>query len=96
MALVVDERADSVAFDVRVAPRASRDAIAGEHAGALKVSLTAPPVDGKANAALAALLAEALGVAVRDVRIVRGETGRNKRVEVRGVTADAVRALVRS
>lgn len=81
-------------FDVRVVPRASRDAIVGEHDGALKIALTAPPVEGEANAALVALLAKELGVAKRDVVLLRGEASRSKRVEVRGVDAAAVRALV--
>ncbi|AKF10171.1 Hypothetical protein DB32_007320 [Sandaracinus amylolyticus] len=77
-----------------MAPRSSRDAILGVHDGAMKVALTAPPVEGEANAALVALLAKKLGVAKRDVVLLRGETSRAKRVEVRGVAADAVRALV--
>ena len=83
-----------VRFEVRVAPRASRDAVLGVHEGALKVALTAPPVDGEANAALVAFVAKRLGVAKRDVVIVRGETSRQKQLEVRGVGAEAVRALV--
>lgn len=91
--LSIEEVAGGVRFDVRVAPRASRDAIVGVHDGALKVALTAPPVEGEANAALIALLAKKLGVAKRDVVLLRGETSRAKRVEVRGVGAAAVRDL---
>lgn len=72
-------------FDVRVAPRASRDAVQGIHDGALKVALTAPPVEGAANAALCKLIAKTLGVPKRAVTIVRGETSRNKSVHVQGV-----------
>lgn len=72
MALRVTEVHGRVRFDVRVAPRASREAIVGEHDGALKVALTAPPVDGAANAALVALIAGALGVPKRAVTLVRG------------------------
>jgi uncharacterized protein (TIGR00251 family) len=93
--IAIEEGAGLVRFDVRVVPRASRDAIVGEHDGALKIALTAPPVEGEANAALVALLAKKLGVAKRDVVLVRGEASRSKRVEVRGVSADAVRALAR-
>jgi uncharacterized protein (TIGR00251 family) len=89
------ERGDGwVRFDVRVVPRASRDAVVGEHAGAIKIALTAPPVDNAANAALIALLARELDVARRDVSIVRGETSRTKRLEVRGATVERVRALL--
>ncbi|MCA9600413.1 MAG: DUF167 domain-containing protein [Polyangiales bacterium] len=76
-----------VGFDVQVAPRASRTAALGIHAGALKIALAAPPVDGEANAALVEFFAKALGVPKRDVRIVRGATSKRKHVEVLGVTA---------
>jgi len=86
---------DAVILRVRVAPRASREAIAGVHDGALKVSLTAPPVEGAANAALVKLLAKRLGVPRRDVAILRGESGRDKTLRVVGTTPDAIRALAR-
>ena len=92
--IAIEEAGGAVRFDVRVAPRASREAIQGEHDGAIKVALTAPPVEGAANAALIAFLARRLGVAKRDVAIVRGESSRAKRVEVRGASAEAVRALL--
>lgn len=79
---------------VRVQPRASRDGVKGVREGALEVSLTAPPVEGEANSALVAYLAKRLGVAKRDVRIVQGETGRNKVLELRGVSEAGVRGLV--
>lgn len=93
--IAIEEAPGLVRFDVRVSPRASRDAVQGEHAGAIKIALTAPPVDGEANAALIAFVAKQLGVAKRDVVIVRGETSRSKRLEVRGASADAVRTLLR-
>ena len=62
---------------------ASHDEFAGIHAGALKVRLTSPPVDGKANAALIAFLAEAFGVAKRQVTLLKGETGRAKQLRIR-------------
>lgn len=84
----------SLLIAVRVAPRAAREAIAGVHDGALKVSLTAPPVEGAANAALIKLLSKRLGVPKRAVRIVAGEQSRNKRVALDGVDAATLRALV--
>lgn len=76
---------------VRVQPRASRAGIAGWRPdGALGVRVTAAPVDGAANAAVGALLAEALGVRVSAVEIVRGATGRDKHVRVAGLTLDDV------
>ena len=77
---------------VRVQPRASRDALAGERDGALLVRLTAPPVEDAANEALGRVLGKALGVAPSRVRIVAGATGRNKRVAVQGASLADVRA----
>ena len=81
-------------FDVKVAPRASRNAVTGVHAGALKLSVTAAPVDGAGNDALIALLAERLSLPKRALRIVRGERQRNKTVCVEGLPADRLRALL--
>jgi len=67
---------------VQVQPRASCDEFAGIHAGALKVRLTSPPVDGKANAALIAFLAESFGVAKRQVTLLKGESGRTKQLRI--------------
>ena len=87
------ESGDGIVFSVRVQPRASRDAIGGEWQGALKVRLTAPPVEGRANDALRRLLAERLEIPVAAVRILSGARRRTKRVEVRGVTATRILAL---
>jgi uncharacterized protein (TIGR00251 family) len=92
--VAIEEAPGSVRFAVLVAPRASREGVLGVHDGALKVALTAPPVDGAANAALIAFLAKALGIAKRSVRITGGSSTRRKRLEVDGVGAAAVRALV--
>jgi hypothetical protein len=78
---------------VHVQPRASRSEVVGTHGAALKVRLLAPPVDGAANDALVALLAERLGVPRRAVRIVAGMSSRAKTVEIDGTTEAAVRAL---
>ncbi len=91
------QRGGTVAFAVRVQPRASRPpwrAIVGEWQGALKVQLTAPPVDNRANEALQRLLADALKIPVAAVRIVSGERSRTKRVEVQGVSSAQVLAVV--
>jgi uncharacterized protein (TIGR00251 family) len=79
---------------IRVAPRASRDAIVGVLDGALKVALTAPPVEGAANDALVRLLAKALGVPKGAVRLVQGERSRDKVVEIAGVDEATVHALI--
>jgi len=88
------ETDDALAFDVRVAPRASRSEIAGEHDGALKVRVAAPPVDGAANEELARLLAKTFGVAARDVEVVSGQASKTKRVRVRGGKASVLIKLI--
>ena len=87
------EREGAIEFRVRVQPRASRDAIEGEWQGALKIRLTAPPVDDRANDACRRLLADHLNIPLSAVRILSGERSRTKRIEVRGVSAGRVRGL---
>lgn len=84
----------SVIFSVRVQPRANRDECAGEFQGALKIRLTAPPVDDRANAALCRFLADRLNVSLSAVKILSGAHSRTKRIEVRGITAAQVQALL--
>jgi uncharacterized protein (TIGR00251 family) len=88
------EDAGGVVLELLVQPRASRTRVVGEHDGRLKVQLAAPPVDGEANAALVAFLADALGVRRADVELLRGEAGRRKTVRVRGATAAAAVAAL--
>ena len=76
---------------VRVQPRAKRDEVVGERAGAIVIRLAAPPVDGKANAALCAFIAKAAKVPRSRVKIVRGQTSRDKVVRVEGVTREELR-----
>jgi uncharacterized protein len=95
-ALRIDDRGRSVRFSVRVQPRAARSEIVGLHGEALKVRLSAPPVDGAANVALVELLAEALGVPRRCVRVVSGATSRGKVVEVDGVNVENILRLARA
>ena len=85
-------REGSVRFEVAARPRARKSRILGVREGAVVVQLAAAPVDGAANAELVETLAAALGVARRDVTLVRGETSRTKVVDVRGLTLDVVRA----
>jgi uncharacterized protein (TIGR00251 family) len=88
------DEAGAVVLEVLVQPRASRTRVVGEHGGRLKLQLAAPPVDGEANAALVAFLAEALGVRRADVVLARGDTGRRKTVRVAGTTAAAAIAAL--
>jgi uncharacterized protein (TIGR00251 family) len=75
-------------------PRASKSRLLGVREGALEVALAAPPVDGAANAELLRTLARALGVSVSAVELVRGSSGRTKLVEIRGLTAERLAALL--
>jgi len=75
---------------VKVIPRSSKNSIEWVEEGSLKVRLTAPPVDGLANEALVALLAERLAVSKRCITIVRGATSRQKMVGITGLTVEDV------
>jgi uncharacterized protein (TIGR00251 family) len=91
---MIHPTSDGIVIDIRVIPRAGRSGIAGTRDGALLVRLTAPPVEGAANAELVEVIAKALGVPKRSVTIVSGERSRQKRVGVVGVSAsDALRKL---
>ena len=86
----IHEAVSGVTFSVKVHPRAKKNGITGQVGDALKVALTAPPVDGKANKACIEFLAELLKVPRSSVSIVAGLTTRNKVVRVAGLTADEV------
>jgi uncharacterized protein (TIGR00251 family) len=85
----------SVRISVYVQPRASKTEIAGMHGDALKIRLTAPPVDNAANAALIEFIAGKLGIPKGSVRVAAGATSRRKVVEIAGVTLEAVTAALR-
>lgn len=87
---------DGVEILLHVQPRASRTCFQGEHGGRLKVSLAAPPVDGAANEALVRFLADVLGVPRRQVEIVSGASGRQKRARIRGIDAARAEARLRA
>lgn len=72
----------TVRLAIHVQPRASRNAVVGWHGDAVKVALTAPPVDGAANAALLALLAGHFGLRKQQVRLLQGDSSRQKLVEL--------------
>jgi uncharacterized protein (TIGR00251 family) len=80
-------RDDGLVVAIRVTPRGGRDAIAAGTDEHLAARLAAAPVDGKANAALIALVAKSFGVAKRDVTLIGGDTARLKRLHVAGDAA---------
>lgn len=80
-----------VSLQLHIQPGAKRSEIAGEHGDALKLRLAAPPVDGRANAALLEFLAETLALPRRNLRLVSGETSRRKRVEADAISVELAR-----
>lgn len=74
-----------------IQPKASKNEIIGPHNGALKIKITAPPVDGKANVALVDFLSDVLDLPKRQIEILKGETGRNKSVEILGLSEEDLR-----
>lgn len=85
---------DGVALEVLVQPRASRARLGPVHGDRIKIAVTAPPVDGEANAAVIELVARALGVARGAVAVTAGLASRRKTVAVRGVDAARVTAAI--
>src|SRR5215472_19138024 len=92
--LDIQERDRTATFSVRVQPRASKDEIAGEMNGALKVRLHAPAVENRANEALIQFLAQLLKTPKSAVRILSGDRSRTKRIEIRGVTGQQIQPLL--
>ncbi|MBI1916803.1 MAG: DUF167 domain-containing protein [Planctomycetes bacterium] len=84
--IVITEHAEGLVLPVRAQPRARKPGILGEQAGALKIAVTAPPEDGRANEALVEALANCLGVKRSQVTLLAGVTARDKRFLIRGVT----------
>jgi uncharacterized protein (TIGR00251 family) len=87
------EESGAITFAVRVIPRAKLGCLAGEHDGALRVRVTAPPVDGAANEELVRTLARALSVPPRAVQIIAGHSSKLKRVRVSGISRDLLAKL---
>lgn len=79
---------DGIVFKVRVQPRASANGLAGVMEDAVKLRLTAPPVEGKANEACRAFLARLFSVPRAQVQILSGDTGRNKKIKVQGISPE--------
>ena len=87
----VHEMSASVTFAIKVHPRAKKNAITGEVGGALKISLTAPPAEGRANAACIEFFARLLKVPRTSVTIASGLSSRNKVIQVEGLPAGEAR-----
>lgn len=87
---------DDVILQLHIQPGAKKTEVVGTHGAALKIRLAAPPVDGKANAALLAFVAQKVGAGRTAVELVSGQTSRSKRVRVAGVAPEAVLAALQS
>ena len=94
--LAIQEKDGSLAFPVRVVPRAKKNEIVGVEGEVLKVRIAAPPVRGKANEALVEFLAQALGVRKGQVEIASGQRARNKTIRVRGLSEKEARERLRN
>ena len=94
MSLILRATTSGCTLNVRVHPGARRNAITGIHDGALKISLTTPPTDGRANAALIAFLAETLNIPRAAITLTTGATSRSKTLHLEGLTPDALTAAL--
>ncbi|VTU01264.1 UPF0235 protein Sinac_5674 OS=Singulisphaera acidiphila (strain ATCC BAA-1392 / DSM 18658 / VKM B-2454 / MOB10) GN=Sinac_5674 PE=3 SV=1: DUF167 [Gemmataceae bacterium] len=94
MPVTITAHAEGATLAVRAQPGAKRNAVLGVQAGALKVAVTAPPEDGRANAALTDLLRDWLGLKRSQVELLSGATNRNKVFLIRGVPPEELTALV--
>ncbi len=94
--IAIGDHAEGCILPVRAQPGAKRNAVLGEQGGSLKVAITAPPAEGRANQALLELLREALELKRSQIELIGGATSREKRFLVRGTTKEQLAAkLVR-
>jgi uncharacterized protein (TIGR00251 family) len=93
---MVSEHAEGAVLAVRAQPGARKAGVQGEQNGALKVAVTAPPEDGRANKALVEELAEALGVRRSQVELLSGPTARDKKFLIRGLSKSELEARVQT
>lgn len=93
--ITIRESGGAVSFAVRVHPRANKNAITGEVGDALKLSLTTPPVEGRANEACIEFLAKFLNVPRSSVSIASGQTSRNKVIRVAGANRHSIEERLR-
>lgn len=93
--LDIKEHNNAVTIKIKVQPRASKNQICGVMEGALKIKLSAPPVDGEANKALQEFLAKLFKVAKSQVEIVSGLTGRNKTVRINNINIEQAEKILK-
>ena len=88
--LELNEKDGAVTIRIKVQPRAPRTEIVGEHAGAIKLRVAAPPVDGKANEECRRFLAKLFGVSATSVEIISGDSSRDKVIRISSISAQRV------
>ena len=93
--MILEKTNAGVRIRVFVQPKSSKNEIVGIHNEALKIKLTSPPVDGKANAALIEFLAEVFHTAKRNVVLIKGDTSRQKTVEVTGFSVEEAKRILK-
>ena len=100
MPFTIQEKPDGLIFNIRVQPRSSKNQVVGVYGDALKVNLTAPPVNNAANKACGVFLSGLLSVRKSSVAIISGHTGRNKQVMVQcskdGGERESIKKLIMS
>lgn len=94
MPITITPHPGGATIAVRAQPNARKNAVLGEHAGALKVAVTAPPEDGRANDAITEVLRDWLGLKRSQVELIGGPTNRNKQFLIRGLTPDELTAQI--
>jgi uncharacterized protein len=92
--IAIADHAEGLVLPVRAQPGARRNGVQGEQAGMLKVSVTAPPEDGRANQALVELLREVLGLKRSQVELLSGQTSREKKFLIRGLARPELEARI--
>ena len=93
--ILIQQHAEGATIAVRAQPGAKKNAVLGEHGGALKIAVTAPPLDGRANEAILDVLAIWLGAKRSQVELLRGASNRNKVLLVKGITAEELSESIR-
>ena len=87
---MIEVAREAIRLHIFIQPKSSKNEIIGPHNGLLKIKITAPPIDGKANEGLIAFLSDYFDIAKRNIIIIRGETGRKKTLELRGISLEQV------
>lgn len=92
---MIEATKGGVRLHLFIQPKSSRNEVVGPHNGEIKIKLTAPPVDGKANECLIEFLSDLFDIPKRDVHLIKGETGRHKVVKLTGLDAEKIREALR-